>query len=57
MLKHVGFHDIGRRVEAATLKVIEEGKFRTGDLGGKATTSDFTKAICDKVADLEASGQ
>lgn len=57
MLKHVGFHDIGRRVETATLKVIEEGKFRTGDLGGKATTTDFTKAICDKVAELEAAGQ
>lgn len=57
MLKHLGMQEVGRRIESATLKVIEEGKYRTGDLGGKATTTDFTKAICDKVAELEAKGQ
>jgi isocitrate dehydrogenase (NAD+) len=31
------------------LGVIAEGKYRTGDLGGRATTSDFTKAIIDKL--------
>jgi isocitrate/isopropylmalate dehydrogenase len=35
--------------------VIREGKFRTGDLGGKATTSDFTQAICDAVVKAQAS--
>jgi isocitrate dehydrogenase (NAD+) len=57
MLKHLGMQDVGRRIENATLKVIEEGKFRTGDLGGKATTTDFTKAICEKIAELEAKGE
>lgn len=26
-----------------------EGKYRTGDLGGKATCSDYTKAIIDEL--------
>ncbi|PNH12157.1 3-isopropylmalate dehydrogenase, chloroplastic [Tetrabaena socialis] len=26
-----------------------EGKWRTGDLGGRASTTDFTKAIIDKL--------
>ena len=26
---------------------LEAGKVRTGDLGGKATTEEFTVAICD----------
>lgn len=26
-----------------------QGKYRTGDLGGKATTTDFTQAVCDKL--------
>jgi isocitrate dehydrogenase (NAD+) len=57
MLKHVGHHELGNRIESACLKVIEEGKHRTGDLGGKATTTEFTKAICDKIAELEAAGK
>ena len=57
MLKHVGHMETGSRIEAAVLRVIEEGKFRTGDLGGRASTTDFTKAICEKVAELEAAGK
>lgn len=29
--------------------VIAEGKWRTGDLGGKAKRSEFTNAIIDKL--------
>jgi isocitrate/isopropylmalate dehydrogenase len=36
-------------IQAALLEVIGEGKYRTGDLGGVATTSDFTKAVIDKL--------
>lgn len=49
MLGHVGLVEEGNRIREATLDVIREGKWRTGDLGGKATTSDFTKAICDRL--------
>jgi isocitrate dehydrogenase (NAD+) len=34
-----------RRVENALWKVYTEGKVKTGDLGGKANTAEFTKAI------------
>lgn len=34
-----------RRVERALQRVYETGKVRTGDLGGTATTAEFTKAI------------
>jgi isocitrate dehydrogenase (NAD+) len=49
MLRHVGHMDAAQRIEDACLGVIREGKFRTGDLGGKATTDDFTRAICERV--------
>lgn len=48
MLRHVGLHDKAKRIEDACLAVINEGKFRTGDLGGKSTTTDFTKAIIER---------
>ncbi len=49
MLRHVGHMDAAQRIETACLDVIREGKYRTGDLGGKASTDDFTKAICERV--------
>ena len=36
-------------LQDAVLGVIAEGKYRTGDLGGKAKTSEFTRAIIDKM--------
>ena len=45
MLRHMGMGKHGDRIQAATLKTIAEGKYRTADLGGKATTSEFKKAI------------
>lgn len=38
-------------IQQAVLGVIAEGKYRTRDLGGTATTSDFTKAVIDKLHD------
>ena len=49
MLRHLGRNAEAERIQAAVLNVIKEGKFRTGDLGGRASTSDFTKAVCDKL--------
>ena len=37
------------KIQSAVLGVIKEGKWRTGDLGGTATTTDFTKAVCEKL--------
>lgn len=49
MLRHIGLNKYGDNIQQAVLGVIAEGKYRTGDLGGNATTSDFTKAIIDKL--------
>jgi isocitrate dehydrogenase (NAD+) len=39
-----------RAVENAVNRVYTEGKVRTGDLGGKATTHEFTQAIIAALA-------
>ena len=49
MLKSMKYHDFANRIEKATYAVLEEGKWVTGDLGGKAKTTEYTKAIIDKL--------
>lgn len=50
MLRHVGLSAHAKKIEDAVLTVIREGKFRTGDLGGRASTTEFTKAVSDLAA-------
>ena len=57
MLQHLGLTTLGDRIKAAWLEVIAEGRYRTGDLGGSSSTSDFTEAICERVVKLEAAGK
>jgi isocitrate dehydrogenase (NAD+) len=45
MLDHLGERPAARRIEAALEKVYREGKHATRDLGGKATTQQFTDAV------------
>ncbi len=47
MLEYIGEHKIRDRVERAVFDVLEKGEVRTGDLGGTASTDDFTAAIID----------
>ncbi|KAK1320870.1 hypothetical protein QJS10_CPA03g00417 [Acorus calamus] len=49
MLQHLNLTDKADRIHNAILKTIAEGKHRTADLGGKATTTDFTNAVCDNL--------
>lgn len=49
MLNHLGMPAHAQAIKDAALGVIEEGTWRTGDLGGSASCSDFTKAVCDKI--------
>jgi isocitrate dehydrogenase (NAD+) len=51
MLKHMGLDAYADRIHASVLKTIGEGKFRTGDLGGKSTTTDYTKALIGNLED------
>jgi isocitrate dehydrogenase (NAD+) len=45
MLDHLGERPAARRIEAALEKVYREAKHATRDLGGKATTQEFTDAV------------
>ena len=45
MLRHIGERPAGDRIESALNKVLERRKPVTRDLGGTATTSEFTGAI------------
>lgn len=45
MLDWLGLTEEARRLEGALNKVYGEGKVRTGDLGGGATTREFTDAV------------
>ena len=45
MLRHIGERSLADKIGRSVLKVAEEGKVLTGDLGGKATTEEFTQEI------------
>ncbi len=49
MLDHVGERDKGKRIRDAVDQVLCVDKVRTGDLGGKADTRQFTQAIIARV--------
>ena len=49
MLRHMGLHDYADNIQDATYKTLEEGKYLTGDLYGKSTCSQYTKAIIDNL--------
>ncbi len=51
MLRHIGEREAAERVEKAMLKVFEEGKVRTRDIGGTARTNEFARAIVDAMQD------
>jgi isocitrate dehydrogenase (NAD+) len=49
MLDHVGHQDKARRIRTAVDIVLREDGIRTGDLGGKAGTKEFTAAIVKRL--------
>lgn len=49
MLDYMGLHEPAQRLKAALNAVCAEGKHLTGDLGGKATTTEYTKALIEKI--------
>jgi isocitrate dehydrogenase (NAD+) len=50
MLRFLGEKDAADRVENAVRNVLAEGHIRTGDLGGKSSTSEFTRAVIDRLS-------
>ncbi len=49
MLDHLGERERSERIRAALTEVLTAGRVRTRDLGGTASTTEFTDAICREV--------
>lgn len=49
MLRHMDLGQYADRIEKAAFATLAEGKALTGDLGGKASTQQFTEAIINKL--------
>lgn len=49
MLRHLGLDNHANRISKAVYDVIGQGKVRTRDMGGSATTHEFTRAILDSM--------
>lgn len=49
MLKYIGEESAAAKIEKALYNVIEEGKVLTADLGGNATTDDYTAEIIRQI--------
>jgi isocitrate dehydrogenase (NAD+) len=47
MLDHMGETSAARRIDTAIFRVFREGKWLTPDVGGKATTNEFTQVVID----------
>eukprot|EP00092_Neocalanus_flemingeri_P051736 GFUD01060285.1.p1 GENE.GFUD01060285.1~~GFUD01060285.1.p1 ORF type:complete len:386 (+),score=114.04 GFUD01060285.1:65-1222(+) len=45
LLQHVGFEEDGKKLKKGVERVLKAGKVRTRDIGGYATTRDFTAAV------------
>lgn len=49
LLRHIGLDDHANRIAKAVYGVIGDGKVRPRDMGGNATTHQFTRAVLDKM--------
>ena len=50
MLHHIGEGSAAEKIEAALVGIYERGEVKTADLGGSASTNQFTDAVCSAVA-------
>jgi isocitrate dehydrogenase (NAD+) len=49
MLDHIGERERGAHIRAALGRTLSAGKVRTRDLGGQASTTEFTDAVCKEI--------
>ena len=52
MLNYIGENEAGKRIKLALFETLNAG-IKTADIGGSATTTEFTQAIIDRLAVLE----
>jgi isocitrate dehydrogenase (NAD+) len=55
MLEHCKLADLARRLRTAINETLNLDQVRTGDLGGKATTAQFTRALVSRIANTQTS--
>src|SRR4029079_10518958 len=48
MLHHIGEHTAAQKIDKGLLATSERG-MRTADLGGTATTEEYTRALCEAI--------
>lgn len=49
MLQHLNMTEPAEKIHKSILKTIADGKYRTFDLGGSTTCTDYTKAVIDNL--------
>jgi len=49
MLRHLGLEGQANSIAEAVYSVLAEGKIQTADMGGSSKTSEFTKAVIEKI--------
>jgi isocitrate/isopropylmalate dehydrogenase len=49
MLDHLGLEQAGQAVEHAVAAVLADGRFKTADLGGSASTQQVTDAVIERL--------
>jgi len=49
MLQHMGLNEHADKIQKAIFDTLAEGKYLTGDLGGKAKTHEYAEAIISKL--------
>jgi len=52
MLRYMKLEPFAYKIERATFDTIRDGKWLTGDLGGRAKCSEFTEEICRRVSEM-----
>ncbi len=52
MMDYLNEKEAAEMIEKAVMKVLEEGKVRTYDLGGCSTTNEVAEAIAEKILQL-----
>ena len=52
MIDYLGEKSAAAKIEKAVIEVLKEGKIRTKDLGGSATTSEMSDEIAKKIRTL-----
>lgn len=45
LLRHINLPSYSEIIQNSLIRVLRDGKVKTKDLGGQATTQDFTRAV------------